>query len=125
MPGHYWSGSKTVASVPGRGKAVSYSPDGPEKLREFEEGLAPHVSLVLNEHVLRTLDRMVSCDALVMSRSSLSASAAYLKRADGLVVYHPFWHSMLGPEDGHVSCDDPGLKERVRAFVEGWAAKRR
>ena len=65
---------------------------------------------------------MIECDCLITSRSSLSACAAYLKRQEGtLVIYHPFWHSMLeAVEDGHVACDDPKLKERVGE----WARKR-
>ena len=67
-------------------------------------------------------DRMIDCDVLVMSRSSLSACAAYLKSDKGLVLYHPFWHEMLTAEDGHLACDDPQLDQRCRAFVERFKA---
>jgi len=40
------------------------------------------------------LRRMATADALVMSRSSYSYVAAILN-ANGIVVYHPFWHSPL------------------------------
>ena len=65
---------------------------------------------------------MILCDCLIISRSSLSACAAYLKREEGtLVIYHPFWHNMLSAvEDGHVASDDPKLKDRVGE----WARKR-
>ena len=62
---------------------------------------------------------------LITSRSSLSACAAYLKRADGLVIYHPFWHEMLSPEDGHVACNDPQLEARVGAYVRAFASRER
>ena len=71
----------------------------------------------VNEPLLTTFDRMIDCDVLVMSRSSLSACAAYLKPASGLVLYHPFWHEMLSPEDGHVPCDAPDLDARCERFV--------
>ena len=57
---------------------------------------------------------------LAPSRSSLSACAAYLKRADGLVLYHPFWHEMLPVEDGHVACNDAKLDAMLAAFVRRW-----
>ena len=111
----------TVASFPGTGKQLeaptTYRPDGPEALEDFS-CLEPRLRRCLNEPLLTTFDRMIDCDILVMSRSSLSACAGYLKSSRGLVIYHPFWHEMLPASDGHIPCNDPSLDARCRDFVE-------
>lgn len=68
---------------------------------------------------------MIDCDVLVMSRSSLSACAAYLKSSGGIAIYHPFWHQMLPIEDGHIPCKGPDgheahglLDKHIEAYVE-------
>ena len=103
---------------------LTYSPDGPERLSDFHQAFGSDNldTTYVNAPLLTTLGRMILCDCLITSRSSLSACSAYLKRKEGtLVIYHPFWHSMLSAvEDGHVACDDPKLKERVGE----WARKR-
>ena len=43
---------------------------------------------------------------------------------DNYPNYHPFWHEMLGPEDGHVACNDPQLDARCRSFVSRFKAGR-
>ena len=88
----------TVAAFPGTGKQlaspVTFSPNGPEKLDEFNQ-LAPHLNTeFVNAPLLTTLERMISCDVLIASRSSLSACAAYLQRPEGFTIYHPFWHQV-------------------------------
>ena len=68
---------------------------------------------------------MIDCDVLVMSRSSLSACAAYLKNTGGIAIYHPFWHQMLPVEDGHIPCKGPDgqdshglLDKHIEDYVE-------
>lgn len=58
-----------------------------------------HTVLYNNEDVFTTLDRMINCDVLITSKSSLSAVAAFLKPvvvggSTGRVVYKPFWTPM-------------------------------
>ena len=72
-----------------------------------------HLYRYLDEPCLDTFDRMVNCDLLVASRSSLSACASYLKK-DGATLYHPFWHRMLASD---IACDAPDLDERLSACV--------
>ena len=103
---------------------LTYSPDGPERLSDFHQAFGSDKldTTYVNAPLLTTIGRMIECDCLITSRSSLSACAAYLKREEGtLVIYHPFWHNMLSAvEDGHVASDDPKLKDRVGE----WARKR-
>ena len=66
----------------------------------------------VNEDVLDTFDRMVNCDILIASRSSLSACASYLK--DGITIYHRFWHSMLKKD---IDFEDPLLYNKVKTFI--------
>lgn len=117
----------TVEAFPGTGKRLqapkTYEPNGAEALHEFDM-LRPRLRRCVNEPLLTTFDRMIDCDVLVMSRSSLSACAAYLKPASGLVLYHPFWHEMLSPEDGHVPCDAPDLDARCERFVREFSEGR-
>ena len=109
-----------MSSFPGTGKTLEQPftfTAALSKLDEFDVLGSEHLERCLNEPVLQTLDRMIDCDVLVASRSSLSACAAYLKSECGLTIYHPFWHQMLTPEDGHCSCEDPSLDHHIGAFV--------
>lgn len=84
-------------------KNVILKPDD-NKVEEFDE--LPNLNKFINEDVLLTFDRMINTDILIMSKSSLSFSAAVLK--DGLAVYKPpqhndYWHPVpkntLHPDD--------------------------
>jgi len=45
-----------------------------------------------NEDVFTTLDRMINCDVLITSKSSLSAVATFLKPVEtASAIYMPFW----------------------------------
>jgi hypothetical protein len=61
-------------------------------LEDFDS--IPNLSRSVNLDPIETLRRMSTADALIMSRSSFSYLAA-LFNADGIVIYHPFWHSPL------------------------------
>lgn len=60
-------------------------------INEFD--ILPNVTKYINEDILLTFDRMINCDILVSSKSSLSACASYLK--NGVTIYEPFWHNMI------------------------------
>ncbi len=63
-------------------------------VRVFWVDSLSNLNKYINEDVLDTIfDRMVNCDILIASRSSLSVCASYLK--DGITIYHRFWHNML------------------------------
>ena len=59
-------------------------------IEHFNPLLNPDVELHINENISTTFIQMVSADALITSRSSLSHVAAML--SDGEVYYIPFWH---------------------------------
>ena len=117
----------TVTHFPGTGKPLQQGSftytRGLNSLGDFE-CLQPHLTRCLDQPLLATFDKMIGCDVLVASRSSLSACAAYLKPRGGLTIYHPFWHAMLTAEDGHLACDDPRRAEHVAAFVKRFGAAR-
>jgi hypothetical protein len=78
------------------------------RLEDFE--IIPNLARFINGDPIDTLRRMATADALVLSRSSYSYVAAILN-ANGIVVYHPFWHSPLkewltSDASGTVSRDD-------------------
>ena len=79
-------------------------------IHEFDA--LPNVNKYINENVLDTFDRMINCDILIGSRSSLSACASYLKQ--GLTVYHKFWHNMISSD---VEVSDRNFDSKVRRFV--------
>jgi len=56
----------------------------------FNPILRDDVQLHINENISTTFIQMVSADALITSRSSLSHVAAML--SDGEIYYIPFWH---------------------------------
>jgi len=59
-------------------------------LQEFS--VLPSLKLFVNERAIDCLRKLATADVLVMSRSSFSYVAAVLNR-NGVVLYHPFWHS--------------------------------
>lgn len=60
------------------------------KIEEFN--ILPNLEKYINEDLLITFDRMINCDILIASKSSLSACASYLKK--GITIYSEFWHSL-------------------------------
>lgn len=80
------------------------------KISDFDS--LPKLNKYINEDVLDTFDRMVNCDILIASRSSLSACASYLK--EGITIYHSFWHSMLKKD---IDFKDPFLNNKVKTFI--------
>ena len=69
------------------------------KIEEFD--ILPNLKKYINEELLITFDRMVNCDILVASKSSLSACASYLKK--GITVYSKFWHTLNTKDIEHES----------------------
>ena len=69
------------------------------KVEEFD--ILPNLDKYINESILLTFDRMINCDVLIGSRSSLSACASYIKK--GVTIYKPFWHKMIKSD---ISCDN-------------------
>lgn len=74
----------------------------------------PNLTRRVNEPTLVTFSRMVRCDVLITSRSSLSACAHYLNPG-GLTIFHPFWHAFRASDA--VAFDSPDLDERVERFI--------
>ena len=62
------------------------------RLEDFD--VIPNLERFINKDPIETLERMATADALVISRSSFSYVAAILN-PEGIIVYHPFWHSPL------------------------------
>ena len=69
------------------------------KIEEFD--ILPNLEKYINEELLITFDRMINCDILVASKSSLSACASYLKK--GITVYNKFWHTLNTNDIEHKS----------------------
>ena len=80
-------------------------------ITEFEN--IPNLNKYINEATLDTFDRMVNCDILVMSRSSFSASAAYVK--EGISVYYPFWSNMMKRD---IAFNDPKFNDKIKLFLK-------
>jgi hypothetical protein len=59
-------------------------------LEEFDA--LPNLVHRLNGRAIDCLEGLATADVLVMSRSSFSYVAAILNR-NGIIMYHPFWHS--------------------------------
>jgi len=77
----------------------------------------PNSVCSVNERAIDCLRRLATADVLVMSRSSFSYLAAILNR-NGIVLYHPFWHSALSTwitvnPEGHF--DSPRFGDAVAA----------
>jgi hypothetical protein len=64
----------------------------PEMSSLDEFSVLPNLGLFVNERAIDCLRKLATADILVMSRSSFSYLAAILNR-NGVVLYHPFWHS--------------------------------
>ena len=112
----------TVSEVPGTSKKLESPKTLTPSLNALEDFdvLRPHLQHFLNEPLLTAFDRMIDCDVLVASRSSLSACAAYLKSERGIAIYHPSTQNMLQAVDGHYSCDDATLDKKLGAFVDSF-----
>ena len=67
----------------------------------------------INEDILLTFDRMINCDILIASKSSLSACASYIKQ--GVTVYQPFWHNLINSD---IRTNDNNFKKNVNDFIE-------
>lgn len=82
------------------------------KIEEFDAGI-PNLHKYINEDLEKTFDRMINCDLLITSRSSLSAVASYLKPR-GISLYHPFWHNMRNKD---ISVASKNILHRVVSFI--------
>lgn len=85
----------------------------PEQHSIEDFDIIPNLKKYINEDLLITFDRMINCDILLASRSSLSACASYVK--SGLTLYHKFWHNMK-PED--IEFRDPTLSDSIESYVK-------
>jgi hypothetical protein len=83
-PGHYWINDKISQNT-------SLSPEM-NSLDDFD--VIPNLRKFVNGDPIEALEAMATADLLMMSRSSFSYVAAILN-AEGIVIYHPFWHSPL------------------------------
>lgn len=63
------------------------------ELSNFNKYIANDTILKINTNIFDTFKEMVSADALIMSKSSLSYSAAVL--SDGDIYYQQFWHPAM------------------------------
>jgi hypothetical protein len=91
------------------------SPDMFE-LKEFD--VLPSLVPYINGTAIDCLRRLATADVLVMSRSSLSYVGGILNR-NGVVLYHPFWHS---PLSSWLNVDSDGEFDRLR-FGEALEAR--
>lgn len=85
------------------------------RLEDFD--VIPNLARYINGDPIETLRRMATADGLVISRSSYSYVAAILS-ANGIVVYHPFWHSPLREwlaADGD-GVSEAGLMEQLECW---------
>jgi hypothetical protein len=80
------------------------------KIEEFN--ILPNLNKYINEDILITFDRMINSDIFIMSRSSLSFSAAVLKQ--GTSICKKFWHNL--PE-GYIDSDSPNYEEEIDDFI--------
>ena len=60
------------------------------ELSNFDKYKSDDTILKVNMNIFDTFTEMVAADALIMSRSSFSYSAAVL--SDGDIYYQKFWH---------------------------------
>lgn len=67
----------------------------------------------INEDILLTFDRMINCDILIASKSSLSACASYIKQ--GVTVYQPFWHNLISSD---IRTNDNNFNDDISNFIE-------
>ena len=80
------------------------------KIEEFN--ILPRLDKYINEDILTTFDRMINSDILIMSKSSLSFSAAILK--EGTSVYKKFWHNL---PDGNINSDSNTFEKDIDKFI--------
>ena len=84
----------------------------PANYQIYEFDQIPNLKKYINEALLDTFDRMINCDILIMSRSSLSACASYLK--NGISLYHPFWHNMMKRD---IAYNDSHFESRLIEYI--------
>jgi hypothetical protein len=90
------------------------------QLEDFS--VLPNLVPFLNGDPIETLRGMATADALILSRSSFSYVAAILN-ANGIIVYHPFWHRSL--KDWVIGGEDfQAPRDEIMARVEGWSRVR-
>ena len=80
------------------------------KIEEFD--ILPNLDKYINEDILTTFDRMVNSDILLLSKSSLSFSAAIIK--EGTSVYKKFWHNL---PDGNINSDSETFEKDIDKFI--------
>lgn len=80
-------------------------------IHEFD--CLPNIDKYINENIMLTFDRMINCDILIASRSSLSACTSYIK--EGITVYHPFWHNLISND---IKTTDPNFEKNINNFIE-------
>ncbi len=84
----------------------------PEDNKVEEFNILPRLDKYVNEDILTTFDRMINSDIFIMSKSSLSFSAAILK--DGTSVYKKFWHNL---PDGNINSDSDTFEKDIDKFI--------
>ncbi len=94
-----------------------YSQGSEQDFADLDEfGMVYH----LDRCVFETMHNLVSCDVLIMSKSSFSYTAALL--SEGVKLYEPFKHRPLADWlvlDGHGGFDAAAFAERVRRLGNG------
>jgi hypothetical protein len=83
---------------------------GPEMLRLSEFDVLPSLVPCTNGKAIDCIGKLATADILVMSRSSFSYVAGILNR-NGVVLYHPFWHS---PLSSWITVDQVGRFDQQR-----------
>ena len=84
-------------------------------LEDFD--VIPNLHLYVNLDPVETLNRMTTSDTLIMSRSSFSYMSALFSQ--GIIIYHPFWHSPL--KEWLVSDINGNMSsERLIEQLESW-----
>jgi hypothetical protein len=94
---------------------VTFDPEV-NHLEEF--AVIPNLARFINGDPIETLRRMATADALVLSRSSYSYVAPILN-ANGIIIYHPFWHSPIKEwliSDANGSVSDADLIARLECW---------
>ena len=82
-----------------------------DKIQDFD--ILPKLNKYINEKMLDTFDRMINCDILIGSRSSMTACAAYIK--NGNTVYHKFWHNMISSD---IEISDPLFENKITNCIQ-------
>ncbi len=85
---------------------IIIDPDS-NKIEDFNN--IPNLEKYINEDINITFDRMINCDILITSRSSLSACASYIK--NGISLYYPFWHKLLTKDINSIDINHNKLLE--------------